>query len=636
MNLENTTVQHKTILWILLGLMTLITLYPFFEIGITTGDDMLYYHLSFRKDLWPLAFQFAKDNGRFYFALVNPLYTFPYTFDNHVFTKTIQYTSLAISFFVFSAVIIKVFKSTAMGMLSLTLLLTTLSLSKWTSLIVCYPFCFCFSFTLILCSVLLLLKYLEIRKPVYLLSSAIVYLAGLLFYEVYLLYLLIVAMIILAHYAKEKRLNEITFPYKKTFKTLLPFIIVGGLYLIVYFTFYMLYPTNYDGNSLAPVISAKGVFSILKNYPESAFPLSVFYQNQSVFQYQSDLITGHKNDLFYILQNARVEWLVKAVIACTLLNIVLTRLPHLSVRKILLGILASLILIYLSHIFLTVTKKYNTDYPDLKGYIPTFFSFFGVVLLFTLLCQAGYRLMRRNMILKIMYTGTLTVYLFSLSIKTSYSNHYTARDMAQGKLTFDMIDDFCTSETFLNLPEGAIIYGEDLWENSSAQLDLFNQGFSWSSYIYNKKNKLIHITKDLTSFREQRAENPSAPLYIVKKRETHKAKEGFLLFAPLDSTLFTGKDSLPNAVNSATLFYYSPYKEFSLAFSMYNPGSTPNEVQIDSFHESVMGNYYAVNISNHDKNQPSTVVQLHAPAILLSSLLLSDMPMKDRPTVEIY
>ena len=67
-----------------------ITLYPFWEIGFVTMDDWMYYCYSHYDNTLELTFNYAKNNGRFYFAITYPFYIIPYFFDNHFFTKSIQ------------------------------------------------------------------------------------------------------------------------------------------------------------------------------------------------------------------------------------------------------------------------------------------------------------------------------------------------------------------------------------------------------------------------------------------------------------------------------------------------------------------------------------------------------------------
>ena len=634
MNIENTNNQYRTD-WILLGLIAIITIYPFLEVGFTSGDDMMYYDLSFHKNLWDVAFEFAKNNGRFYFALVNPIYTFPYTFDNFIFTKTIQYASLLLCFYVFSVLVKKIFKSTELGMLFLVILLTIISLSKWTSILVCYPFCFCFSFTLILYSVLLLLKYLENGKKKTLIFSAFIYSLGLLFYEVYLVYFLIVAIIIITHYIEIKQqIGSSTFPYKTALKTVTPYLIVGSSYIVVYFIFYLSYPTNYSGNSIATEIKLESILLVLNNFSDPAFPLSVFYENQYILNYQSDLATGYKNDFIYLFMNAKVEWIVKAILACTLLALLVTRLPKITFKKILLGISGALILIYFSHVFLTVTRKYSIEVPHMKGYITTFFSFFGVALLFILLCNLLYNFASRNKFTKIAFISILIAYIFNCSIKTSYSNYYTAQNMAQSKLAFDIIDSFTNWKKFNAIPEESIVYAEDLWKTSNTQIDLFCLGYNWETYIYAKKKKHLYTPRNIELFKEFSNKNPTAAFYYIGKEEAHKTKEAFLLFSPIDSPKIFNNTITPIS-NSTAVFYYSSYKEFSVSFCMKNNFQIAKKILIEAYSDSTKENYYSFNINNRDKNKASTIFEILAPNIDLKSIVISNILLPNRPTIEV-
>jgi hypothetical protein len=614
--------------WLLLGFITLITFYPIFGIGFTTGDEILYYELAYKKNIWSTSFDFAKDSGRFYLTLTNPLYIFPYLFDNIVITKCIQYGSLFFCIFSFGLLIKKLVKSFSYSILFLTIFLTFVSISKWTSLIICYSFYFTFSFTLLLWAVIFLQKYLEQQKKKYLYISTGLYFSGLLFYEVYLLYLLIIAIII---FANHKNISVVKFSLKNYLKTMAPFIGTALVYLTMYLTFYLMYPSNYIGTKPG-LVSLEKTVTLLSNYSESAFPLSAYYQHQSVMIEGSESITGFKNNFTDMAFKARPEWLIKAALVSILFLLMLYRLPSLRFRNTLPILATAFILLYFSHLLFTLSQKYTSENNiNAKGYVTTFFSYFGIVLFMTAMVDLIFSYAQKNIFTKYLFAGLCTIYIFTCSIKNSYANYFIAKDMKRIQLNFNVIDEFCKTSEFKALPENSVIYAEDLFINNSTVADVFLIGFHWKRYIQLKTSRSLNICKDIRSFQVALKEYPSAPLFYILKNDALNSEESVLVVAPLDSFLIEENHFKPYT-NKATLYYYSSYKNFGLNFSSMDR-SKEKQVMVNAYKAITQDVFFAYQIQGKNKNDVFTTVEMKVPLMDINSISVSNIPLKNKPVV---
>ncbi|HVD98363.1 MAG TPA: hypothetical protein VNB90_09180 [Cytophagaceae bacterium] len=616
--------QNKIILFLLL-LLAIITIYPFWEIGFATADDLSYYEIVRSGHLWNFSYQSAFYHGRFYYAFSLPVYYLPYAFDNFVYTKIIQYTSMVMCVYTFSVLIKKITRSPELGMLFLVFFLAALSLSCWTSLIVAYLFYFNFSFTLISFSLILLINYYETKKKSLLWYTAIVYFIGLLFYEIYLLYLLIAAIIILIFRKREQKEKSIAFQYKLFFKEISIFVSIGLLYLAIYIAFYLLFPSSYGGNSIAnDRLTHENIEAVLINFSESAFPLSVYYQNTDFFKQINE--NGHQNNLWYIVTQGKPDWIIKAILICLLFSYLIRRVPKLTTLTFAGLLLSSLILIYLTHLPLAISQKYGLEFYFIKGYVTTYFSFFGVALLLTLIIYLLYQLATYHKILQAIVIVAGIFYLFECSIKTSYSNYYIAKDMARTKRAFDVIDLFCSWKKFNEIPSNAMIYAEDLWESSSTQMRLYDQGFQWQNYIYLKTKRQLLLVRDYATFYEAWSHTPNTPAYYLSRREPNKkSKDLLLVFSKIDASNIS-PDSIKLLSNQADLFCISFKKQKCLSFHLAADS-------VDNV--SVRKNDHHYCLKNMNPSQITMITQIKAPNIELKSIAISDSLKGDR-IVEVY
>jgi hypothetical protein len=191
-------IHQRKFVWFLFILTIIISLSPFFKIGFTTADDLENYMSYLNGTLAEVAKLNAFHAGRFYFLITKPIYSLPYIGDSFVLTKIIQNLSLLLSYFLFSVLIKKVFKSRELAyIMFLLLILATPVSSNYFLPFIAYPFYFTFSFSLVLISVLLFIKYIDSGKYKFVIFSSVSFFISILFYETYLIFLMLMCLYIL-------------------------------------------------------------------------------------------------------------------------------------------------------------------------------------------------------------------------------------------------------------------------------------------------------------------------------------------------------------------------------------------------------------------------------------------------------
>ena len=110
--------------------ITILTLLPFFLVGIANDDDFQFFLVAHR-DLayWKFdAGVYAQCQGRFYYMFTKYFYYIPYLFDSFAWTKFVQYSSLCVCYLLFSYLVYRIFKSRKLCALSLLLLVFNTSI----------------------------------------------------------------------------------------------------------------------------------------------------------------------------------------------------------------------------------------------------------------------------------------------------------------------------------------------------------------------------------------------------------------------------------------------------------------------------------------------------------------------------
>ena len=96
--LKNKNSQFNKFIWFLFAITIVITLAPFFKVGITSADDLGNYQSYLSNSVFLNSWIFAKEFGRFYCIITMPIHSLSYVGDNFIITKIIQHLSLLFSY----------------------------------------------------------------------------------------------------------------------------------------------------------------------------------------------------------------------------------------------------------------------------------------------------------------------------------------------------------------------------------------------------------------------------------------------------------------------------------------------------------------------------------------------------------
>lgn len=568
--------QFNKLIWFLFAITIVITLAPFFKVGITSADDLGNYTRYLDGTVFSSSWIFARDAGRFYFIITIPIYSLPYVGDSFIFTKIIQNLFLLLSYAMAAILIKKFFNSREIALLFfLVLLMATPISANYHIPFIAYPFYFTFSFALLISAVLLFIKYTETNKYKFLIFSAIIFFISLLFYETYLLFLLFFCIWLFVRNIKLSGGFKNFFKSKTTYKEIVPFASAGLLYVILYFGFRMLLKNEgeiYSGSSFAQNFSWKNFLTVLYELTQTVFPLHIFklnhiYINQLELSYNSSATS-----FISILKNIELSTIVNVAIQLVIFIYLFLRLKNISgYKKLGLGILFSLLFAFLSHSVLAMAEKYNTvDAATIKGYVTSYYSYFGIWLAILLFAIIIYKLVKKNKYLK--YT---TIVLFSaafayVSIVNSYSNRVMARGWEQSQIRFSAINEMIEKEAFKDCPYGSLIYSPDMYWSDILGYVLVAQGFNWGTYVNIKSGTQLNIISSADRMIEAHYELPDAKIYRLVKIHTSIDNDVLFVLAEVDKNSINwdkGKDMFVDATcTRAKVYYYSKSNDFVVQF----------------------------------------------------------------------
>jgi hypothetical protein len=563
-------IRSKNFLWPLLLVLALIRLMPLISTGFVSADDVESYMNALKNIYWGDAPNQAHFFGRFYFLFTQPLYTLPYITGNIQLTKIINIIFLLGCFITSSYILKVIFKSHWIGYLFFLLSITFVSFRSANNPVLSYPVYFSGSFLLILLSFYNALIYNESGKRIQYISSILLYVFGLLFYEIYFMYLpLLIFIIGLKPFREGKTFSDKIF---RSLKNTYPYFIIGIAYLAAYFIYRIYYPGNYYGTTFTEKITLADSWLVIKNMARGGYPLYFFFNGQGMLRDQSLLLLGHKNNVLYVLQHAQIVWIVKGLIIAGLFALFIKELKLPKIRTTISLAIIFLLFIYIPNIPLSISDKYVSLMKccGMNFYITTFFSFFAIIPLLIILITL-YKYFKGKL-LNMFFTVLFSIIIFISSILTDYVNQACINDMKIPATTFSFMDRYFKTEEFKSLPNNACIYAPNLYNFSSNISYVYGQTFKWTDYAFLKFHEGANFTKSkdelIASLTQENIDS-----YYMNYGYDRKAMNHFICYGKLSNQ--SKIDSINNlfVTDEATLFYYSTYKTFSVFVSCQASGN---------------------------------------------------------------
>ena len=616
--------KNKALLSVAFIVLFLITFFPLFSFRLGNADDLNYWVNAQMPGLFKNGLDLSQYNGRFYFIFTYFFFSVPHIGDNILVLKILHLGPILLCVYLMSRILYKISSSESLSVFFILIFLVTLQVSRHTSLFACFPFYFSFSFSLILFSVLMLIKYYQTRKKIHFVFSVFFYLLGLLFYEAYLPLLIIYLFIIFAY--DQKREMAFFQKIRLILMQFLPFLGVGILYLITYVVYRHFFPSAYGGVKMGSDLTVQTVFVAIWKLISSAVPLAVFEEGRPLFIALTENSKGYYPIVSDIIIHSKVEWLVKGIIASFLGYKLLLYIPRSTNRFFVNGIIVSLLLIIVPNIPIALSEKYifYIFKSNLSGYVTTFFSFLGIVMFITLVVGKILSIIPSRG-LKMAMALAISGGIFLCSVLTDMSNYYHIKDIKNANLPFEAMDELIKTDHFKNLGDHTCIYSPDLWKSTSFMASLTPQSINWDYYVPIKTGKYFHFYKNVQDFKRVTA-NRELDKYYITMRQALKSEDVLLTLSKIDS-IGTADSVISPIFNKTVISYFSNYPIFTLGFKLgrYSSLETcPFSINNHTFTANING-YFEFTIYNTDKTDPATIFVLQCEGIDVNSINVSNI-----------
>lgn len=620
---------EKLFTWLLFSLTIIISLVPFFRIGLTTADDLDNYMEYLGHGLFKEAWMYAKYAGRFYFIITKPLYSLPYIGDSFLITKVIQSFSLLLSYSLFSILIKKIFKSKELALALFLLLIMATPVSQNFFLpFIAYPFYFTFSFSILICSLLLFLKYTETNYYKYIIFSAIVLFIAILFYETYLVFLLFICFFIVFRNLYSLGSFQKLFSNKIFYKELIPIISVAVLYLLLYFGFRQIFLNEdelYIGSSFVKSFSFANYLTLILKLTKTILPTKLYYLSQDLIVQNSLSPSGHLNNFWYILQNSKLLSIVNTIIQMFLFVFIALRFDKkITYKRVIIGILVAFLFAISAHSILGIAEKYNAvEYAYIRGYVTSYYSYFGVWLIILLLSYLIIKLTHKIKYIKYGIIVVLGLGIGYVSIITSYTNEHLSRGWEKSKLRNALLDNLLEDGAFNKVDNGSILYSPEMHGSDPLGGFLLAHDFTWAEYIKIKYERDFYFAKNPNNLEFLINQYPEAKVYRFTKKHTQKNTNFMFVLAEINKSTIDfdkGIDLFMNATcNKADIYYYSATKDFTFIFRTKDSENKSAKVN-DGGSIKLISGFNQVRINSIDKNDKICSFTIESEAEMFSEM----------------
>ncbi|MBP5205464.1 MAG: hypothetical protein J6Z44_01590 [Bacteroidales bacterium] len=622
--------KKEKFLWALaFTAIAILTLLPFFQVGFTCADDFQYYNTA--QGTWSQmradAESYAHQSGRFYFLVTKYFYCIPYIIDSFAWTKFVQYGSLLLCYALFAYTAGRIFRSNRLGLLTLLLLIfNTFIGADWHYPPTAYPFYFSFSLMVYLCSILLFVNYTEKGGCWRLILSAIVCFIACLFYEDYIIFTLLFGCCILVRHWRLSGFLPML-KSKEFYKEILPYVAVVLVYMACYigYRLYIKYSLEqtymYNGVVLAENFSLVNFYAILKNCTLYTLPCREFklWTVQELMYGNSPALTGHSNNLFFVLTHAPAVAYVNALLQCGILWLIIRKadLKRISWGAIIGGIVVALVFAFSANILIAISEKYNTEWGSwIRAYVTSFFSFFGIMLAIALVIAATLKICEHK-IVRLIVCAIWCILMFVGSVVNYYTNDLVSRELKKSHNRVTMLHLLGEKGYLDSIPENATLYDESLHNTSKYGISLCLGSDDFEKLISRIAGHQLEFARTQEELISKVSTIGNRPLYYIQATETKKNGELMMAFSRI-TTLDTA-DVLNASADEADIFYYSPTKDYLLFYNVRGGGDT---VQTK-----------VVTVISNNKREKITHVKLQEPGLVPLQFSISNMLVPTKDTV---
>lgn len=559
--------------------------------------------------------QMSLPQGRFFGSIVMHLYAVPYIYNSYLWYNFTYIFPFVVLFVLFTIFIHKLFNNKSFTISVAFLLPIFFQVIGWGSITTCYPFVFTFGLIIAFVSLILLLKYYDNKKYSFIIISSILMSLTYLFYEIFLLFNIIVIAIVL--YKNSINMKSSKQQLLKAFKEYLPFLIIGCLYFIIYFCFRLLYPrseTMYDYYQGTSINNNMNIWKVIKgSFLMSSFSIPLYYFRVSLFRDLTMNIDG-----CYDLLKQDVSTYILFIIAFCLTFITLKSYKKIKTKKLMTIMLICFFMFFFFSIMLCMTSVYSDNKAP---HVPTFFTYFPVIVF--IIC---FFFVLLNITQKHKIINYCTILFLSLSVSyigycVQFSNKYVIKDIHLGRYRFDMVDE-CFRKNIVNINPSTPICMEQLNKTTSMQtINVTKQKYiTWRRYIYRTSNKKINEYKTYKELYKIKSQN--IPIVYTSFVQAKKSVDAIMCFAFLNSQNLPIKQQ-DIVSDSVVCLYYSPYKEYNITMATQQSNDV---VYLDGKTMQNIGSYHSANVKFKPKrNNKVSHFTIVGKNIVVSSIKISNI-----------
>ena len=519
----------RWLLPVLTALVAVLCYVHFSHMGFTCGDDLENYLIT--RQGWGACVEHAQglaaQQGRFYFLVAQPCYDLPWAVDDWGYTHVLQYGMLLVSYLLFARLLLVMWGSQPLAWLTLLLLIVQTPITGNNHMpFMAYPFVFAFSCSLMWVALTQYVRYCQKGDRWRLWLGSALFFAAALFYETYVLFL---ALLCLFAVVRHWRRDGFVAMWRKGdfYGELLPFVTAGLCYVALYVAYRShqlhLHPDAafYTGASMSDEFSVAHFFRILQRCTQIVMPMKNFllYHTECTVNYFGD---NAADSVLFALRHASARVYVVAVVAGGLLYWLMERMEvgRWSVRRIVAVMGVALAAAFLSHTLIAVTPKYNNDwYAWMQGYVTSYFSFFGIVLVLAMLAVLMLTLFRDKPVLdRWARLGMVGVAMCVLVVE-GYTNENLSHEWQRSQSRFEEIDRLHDEGAFLALPEEAVVYTGELYASSVWGSSMTKENDFIDQYIRMRTGLDLHCANSQASLESLREQHPDAPVYVLRQVE---------------------------------------------------------------------------------------------------------------------
>jgi hypothetical protein len=505
----------------IIAVVLLIAAFPLVHAGFATPDDFVYSRWAHSEKRWEYAWDAASAMGRFQMPFHIALNLVPYAPGNELFLKTLQIGGLVVTLLLFGHTVARLADDVDDGLLAV-LLGAALLPNMWEHFpYAAYPFVFAFGASVLMLALLAFRRDLDGAPRRFRLASALLFLVAALTYESFLVYCVVFVLLAWQRKAKDGP--------RAVLGACAPILATVLLYVMVYLAWRAANPSTYSGSQL--VLDAPSLLRaarVVWQFAVAALPGYVFTHFDAIHYRFAASPEGFGRGVGALLTNARVEWVIKALLVAFGVYLLQSDRGAAPRRRRLAGpALLGVLLFLIPALPLALTPKYQQWVAEgTPAYLVTFFSYFGVIVVLTALAaylgtSPSGRRPRRAVTVATAIAAAL------LGVVTDYGNQAMHRSQALNGQRWTMFRALMASEDFEQVQPGSRL----LLSGLTTSLVLGGYGpYVWQAWVQQQTGKAVTVFDDRAAFLAAGTRD-GRPGFIVRYEQEENAPNQLIAIA---------------------------------------------------------------------------------------------------------